>query len=340
MNTPKPLYCHSFGKINLALRVRRKREDGYHEIDSIMASISAGDEIEFHAEPDGNECRIECSHPDVPEGPENLIAKAWALLRERHPDKVGGLRVKLNKIIPPGSGLGGGSSNAAAALSAVNRLYKLGLKTEALVRLAAELGSDVPFFIRGGIARVTGRGEIVERLKAASSGRVLGMLVYPGFPSPTAEAYAKLEPKDMIDKPLPVESIVAALSGGRLESIIAVQENAFDKALERSDRRYKSVKRDMKEAFLSGCRVSGSGSACFGWITALGQDLAEFENAALGAGIAMLKLSGKYPWAEAFVLGREGARFSSRPFETRSQERREETDSGPPRRSPRRASGR
>ncbi len=171
-------------KINLSLRVRRKREDGFHEIDTLMAPLSVFDtlDIELREQP-GFE--FTCSDPTLPVDENNLAVRA-----ARHFCGSFGLQpnleIYLKKEIPHGAGLGGGSSDAAAVIVALNHLFNTQLPREELVRLAAELGSDIPFFIYQSAARCTGRGEIVQPCELPS---VPLLLIKPPFGVPTPWAY-------------------------------------------------------------------------------------------------------------------------------------------------------
>ena len=155
-------------KINLYLEVVGDRPDGYHELVMIMQSVSLTDRITVRslAMP---EIRILCDHPHVPTGPENLAYKAAALLQATFPDRVrpqGGVEITIEKQIPVGAGLAGGSTNAAATLVGLDLLWELGLTQRELQVLGAELGSDIPFCIVGGTAITTGRGEQIDSLNS------------------------------------------------------------------------------------------------------------------------------------------------------------------------------
>ena len=138
-----------FAKINLFLDVVCKRADGYHNIETIFQTISLNDVMELELTP--SEMEVTCDDPTVPTDRSNLALKAFLRLKEATGCK-GGVRIKIKKNIPPGSGLGGGSSNAAAALVALNRMLGGGLSEEQLRGIARDFGADVPFFISGGLA--------------------------------------------------------------------------------------------------------------------------------------------------------------------------------------------
>jgi 4-diphosphocytidyl-2-C-methyl-D-erythritol kinase len=175
-------------KVNLHLEVLAKRSDGYHDIATLMVAVSLYDTLEFKEDPSG-EIQLRCDLPGLTTGPDNLVFRAAALLRQQTGCKHG-VRIRLAKRIPLAAGLAGGSSDAAATLSALNQLWQLGLRADELSALAAELGSDVAFFLAAPAAWCTGRGEQVAPL---ALGRTLWfVLLCPPFGISTAEVYRGL----------------------------------------------------------------------------------------------------------------------------------------------------
>ncbi|MEE9276224.1 MAG: 4-(cytidine 5'-diphospho)-2-C-methyl-D-erythritol kinase [bacterium] len=155
------VWLQSPAKINLGLRILGLREDGYHEVDTWMQQVSLFDRVWIR--PGGRTIRVTADRPDVPSGRGNLVHRAAAALREAGGGgRRLGARIHLEKRIPPQAGLGGGSGNAALALWALNRLWGTGLSPSGLGRIAAGLGADVPFFLKGPAGRCRGRGEIVS----------------------------------------------------------------------------------------------------------------------------------------------------------------------------------
>lgn len=142
----KTLTVKSPAKINLSLRVIRRRRDGYHELVTVFHRLSLADKISFIKDNRNCGIRILSSDKNLPCGPDNLIAKAYGMLRNKVPS-LGGVRVQIQKTIPIAAGLGGGSSNAAATLVALNRLFRLGISKCILSQLGAKLGADVAFFV-------------------------------------------------------------------------------------------------------------------------------------------------------------------------------------------------
>ena len=157
----KQLNCKSFAKINLCLHVLNKREDGFHDIQSIFQMINLYDSLLFTIN-DSKEIKLETNSNDLT-FEDNLITKAFKLLSRKFNFNFG-LNVQLKKNIPLSSGLGGGSSNAAVTLLAMNKLFNLHMSKNELLSDATSLGSDVPFFLYGKSAHVTGRGEIVNEI--------------------------------------------------------------------------------------------------------------------------------------------------------------------------------
>jgi len=175
-------------KINLSFEIKGQRADGFHEIETLMAPISLADRMTIERAGDDGEIRFSCDDPSLPVGDDNLVVRAAKLFRER--TKVtSGVTVSLEKKIPHGAGLGGGSSDAASTLLGLNEIFAAGLSLDELLLLAAELGSDVPFFIVRSAAVCRGRGEIVERMTFDANFHLL--LLKPDFGVPTPWAYGR-----------------------------------------------------------------------------------------------------------------------------------------------------
>ena len=171
-------------KINLYLHILGKRPDGFHELETLMAPISLGDTLEVELIPGGIE--FTCSNPELGDAKENLATRAARLFLDELKLETG-VRIHLDKAVPVGAGLGGGSSDAAAVLLALRELTGLKCDDATLAELAARLGSDVPFFIFRTPAVCHGRGEIV--VPVALTDTFQGLLVHPGFGVPTPWAY-------------------------------------------------------------------------------------------------------------------------------------------------------
>ncbi|MFH0855347.1 MAG: 4-(cytidine 5'-diphospho)-2-C-methyl-D-erythritol kinase [Candidatus Omnitrophota bacterium] len=182
------LVIHSFAKINLFLKVLNKRPDNYHNIDTLFERISLCDKMIIKNRPD-NLIKITCDHPGVPLGESNLCFKAAKLLRDTFGIEKG-LDIGIFKHIPVGAGLGGGSSNAASVLIALNRLWKLNLTRAKLAKLASRIGSDVSFFVYDApFARGRGRGEKIRVLNRPAKLTLWHLLVVPGIHVSTPVIY-------------------------------------------------------------------------------------------------------------------------------------------------------
>ena len=175
-------------KINLSFEIKGRREDGFHEIETLMAPISLSDRLTIERGQTTNEIKFSCDDSSLPAGEENLVVRAARLFQEATKIK-GGIEIALEKKIPHGAGLGGGSSDAAATLLGLNELFETRLDQKDLVELAAQIGSDVPFFIVGSAAICRGRGEIVEPATLPANFNLL--LVKPDFGVPTPWAYGR-----------------------------------------------------------------------------------------------------------------------------------------------------
>lgn len=176
----------AFAKINLGLKILGQRPDGFHEIRTVFQTVTLHDRLEVALSKRGTGISLECDDPSIPAGRDNLVYRACEVWRSARKHR-GGIRVKLTKRIPAGSGLGGASSDAAATLLALERLTGEPMEAAERARLAAELGSDVPFFLFGGRAFASGRGEEIFPLDDLPRRHCL--IVFPGFSISTAWAY-------------------------------------------------------------------------------------------------------------------------------------------------------
>ena len=240
-------------KINLSLRVLGKREDGFHDIETLMVPIDLADELVLEpvaSAPGGIE--LVCSDPTLPTGAGNLAFRAADLFRARFAPAMPALRLILNKRIPHGAGLGGGSSDAAAVLLALDGFLATGLTTAQLAGLAAELGSDVPFFVYRSAAMCRGRGERVEPVPPPEPLPLL--LLKPPFPVPTPFAYQRW--RDSRELP-GVRYATQRFGWGEL--VNDLERPVFEKYLLLAD--LKSWLLEQPE--VAGALMSGSGSTTF-----------------------------------------------------------------------------
>jgi 4-diphosphocytidyl-2-C-methyl-D-erythritol kinase len=175
-------------KINLSFEIKGRREDGFHEIETLMAPISLKDRLTIERHSESATVQFSCDDPSLPDGENNLVVRA-ARLFQKATGITAGIKITLKKNIPHGAGLGGGSSDAASTLLGLNQLFGTHLEQKDLIPLAAEIGSDVPFFIAGSVAICRGRGELVQPTTLPGTFTVL--LLKPDFGVPTPWAYER-----------------------------------------------------------------------------------------------------------------------------------------------------
>lgn len=254
----------SYAKINLYLDVVGKRPDGYHDIETIFQTVSLADRLMFEERP--GRLTMECSGADLDCGPTNLVLRAAALLKERAGD-VGGVHVLLDKRIPVAAGLAGGSGNAAATLVALNDLWELGLTTTDLEELALELGSDVPYCLRGGTVAATGRGEVMTPLNPIPE--TWFVLVHPAIQVSTAEVYGGLRIESGSERAagefsLRFDTAIRGLQSGSWSECVfnAMEPFVFEKHPVLGD-----IKTRLLEAGCPAAAMSGSGPTLFGVCT-------------------------------------------------------------------------
>ncbi|MFQ3224422.1 MAG: 4-diphosphocytidyl-2-C-methyl-D-erythritol kinase [Lentimonas sp.] len=249
-------------KVNLMLSVHGRRGDGFHALTSLVVALEFGDTLTIRRSDSVDVLR--CSDPAVPLGSENLVLKAASAFRARLGREVF-FEFDLDKRIPMGAGLGGGSGNAAVALRGMNALTGEPFTNETLCELAAELGSDCPFFIEGNPAWMRGRGEVIEPLEAELAERLRGtrlVLFRPNFGVATAWAYGRLAAG------APGTYETEAVGVARLERFVETGElgdvlyNSFEAPVGNKYIAISTLLADLRERGVA-CLMSGSGSCCF-----------------------------------------------------------------------------
>jgi 4-diphosphocytidyl-2-C-methyl-D-erythritol kinase len=269
----KSLSLKACAKVNLGLSVIGKRGDGYHELRTIYQSISLADDLAVSISPGSSVVDLEVSGIPVPAGSANLAVRAAeALVEELNLKRR--VQLRLHKIIPAGSGLGGASSDAAAVLRALLRLSGKSLPAGRLLRLAASLGSDVPFFLLGGAALGVGRGEEVYPLP--ESPRRPLVVVFPGVPVATPDAYARLRAPLLTSFRANhnIDLFCGKLYAGAWQEI----GNDFECVVFPHLPQLARIKRSLVRSGARFASLSGSGSAVFG----LFDDVATARRAASG----------------------------------------------------------
>ncbi len=240
-------------KINLGLHITAKRRDGYHEIESCMAPIPLMDALEMIV--DTKKSTFSATGLEIPgDAKENLILKAYHLLKKDFPN-LPHINIHLHKNIPMGAGLGGGSANAAFALTMMNNLFDLILDDFFLEEYAAQLGSDCAFFIENTPKIARGRGEILEPVELGLKGTYL-VLINPGIHIGTKEAYAGVTPKKPAGK---LEEILADKARWKNELV-----NDFEASIFPNHPEIAAIKNTLYENGAYYAAMSGSGSSVFG----------------------------------------------------------------------------
>jgi 4-diphosphocytidyl-2-C-methyl-D-erythritol kinase len=244
----------SFAKINLGLEILGRRPDGYHEVRTLYQSVDFHDLLAFEPGAPGEE-QLEGDDPSIPWDGRNLIHQALRLVRRRSGSDAG-VRIRVRKRIPAGAGLGGGSSNAAATLVGLNRLWGLGLGDPELAEMAAGLGSDVAYFLRGGLCLGEGRGEKISPLPDLP--KLYGVIVLPPIVSLSAEVYRRYRP-----------SLTSGGKDSRINRFLRSRdlgslENRLERTVFRLYPQLKDIKRFFQSRGAALSLVTGSGSAVFG----------------------------------------------------------------------------
>ena len=254
---PRRLVLQTSAKVNLTLEVLSKRSDGYHEIATVMQAVDLFDRLILEAAPT---ISLETDDATLPTDDRNLAARAATVLRQASGVEAGA-RIRLRKRIPVAAGLGGGSSDAAATLWGLNRLWGLRWSRERLAELAVGLGMDVPFFLARGPALATGRGERLERLPAA--GGYALVLMNPRVPLSTREVYERV-PLGWHAEPHGTRRLVEALKSRNAARVAAALTNNLEDLVTGSLPAVARMKAALMAAGALGAVMSGSGPTVFG----------------------------------------------------------------------------
>jgi len=267
----------AFAKINLGLRVLGRRPDGYHEIRTVFQTISLHDTLIFETAP-GGRLELVCADPEVPADGTNLVMRAASSLRERF-GVTSGARVRLEKVIPAGGGLGGGSSDAAVTLAALATLWGIETGAGELAEIGARLGADVPFFLSGGTALGTGTGADIRPLADAPKRHLC--VVTPRVRVSTAEAYGALGAPALTKEGALVNLSVSRTEADFPDSLCDVTSNDFEAVVVRLHPEIGRARESLAGAGADRVMLSGSGSSVFGVFESKGA--AARACAALGA---------------------------------------------------------
>ena len=254
----KNLHIRSFAKINISLNITKKREDGFHEIDSVMLPISLHDSLVVSKLKNTNDNFVTVDDFSIGSFSYNLATFSIEKMQSIYhfDDKF---RVLIHKVIPIQAGLGGGSSNAACTMKAVNSMLKLGASDEELIELSKSLGCDIPFFIKCKPARVQGIGEIITPINVKNNYYVL--IVKPELGCSTKEIYALSDSMEL--KMCNLDNIVKALEEGDDELLANNMYNALQEPAIKVVPQIQTIIDELKECGLKIVQVTGSGSAVF-----------------------------------------------------------------------------
>ncbi len=236
------------GKINLSLHIIKKRQDGYHCIDTLMQEVDVTDCLVIER---AKNTRLFCDHPDVPTDESNLILRAHRALDARY--GIGAAAFTLQKRIPVGAGMGGGSANAAAALRGLNKLFALGLSKDELAEIGLLLGADVPFFLTGGTCRAQGIGEELTPLPAY---RMPVLLVNDGTHAQTRAVYT-YGPEQT---PSTIPALITQLQAGKTELTV---RNDLQKAAFHLYPKIRTTMEKVKETAPDTVQLSGTGATIY-----------------------------------------------------------------------------
>ena len=265
----------SFAKINWSLQILGKRPDGYHEVSTLLQTISLHDDLHFEATNEGA-ISLSCDEPGIPTNDENLIVRAAYTLKHRYGIDQGA-RIRLEKRIPAKAGLGGASSNAAVSLLALAHLWRVAASAPVLLEIAATLGADVPFFLLGGRALATGTGATVSSLPDSVDDDVWHLIVItPNAGVSTTEAYAAVSSLALTTK-----STDPILSSSRNEANLQHSrpwplddewknrsqdglKNDFEPVIFDIEPEIRRAKETLLQAGARGALLAGSGSSVFG----------------------------------------------------------------------------
>lgn len=256
------IYEKAPAKINLMLDVLHKRNDGYHEVEMVMTMVDLADRLEMSELP-GDTIIISSQAGYIPLDEKNLAFQAARLIKERY-NVSKGVYIHLDKHIPVAAGLAGGSSDAAAALRGLNRLWNLGIPMEELQELGAELGSDVPFCVTGGTALATGRGERLKPLDAPPQCWVV--LAKLPINVSTAEVYRRYR-ADAVHKHPSAQSMIEAIKRESFSEVCREMGNVLEDVTFQLHPEVQQLKESMQRLGADGVLMSGSGPTVFGLVS-------------------------------------------------------------------------
>jgi 4-diphosphocytidyl-2-C-methyl-D-erythritol kinase len=250
----------AFAKVNYALEVQGLRDDGYHEIRTVMQSVSLADEVEIERAQEGFGLRVEPKGTDTGPLEENTVRKAWVALCEISGEELA-VRIRLHKRIPSGAGLGGGSADAAATLYGLNKLFDLGLDAGVLREAGSRTGADVPFCLAGGTALAEGVGDVLTSLPAPPAHRLV--LAKPLRGANTGAVYRAYDARPR-RKMASVEPVVAALRSADLPALAGAVGNDLEPVTGELVPEVQAYREELLRCGALGAAMSGTGTVVYG----------------------------------------------------------------------------
>jgi len=249
----------AYAKINLGLRILRKRDDGYHDIETVFHRVNVYDDLTFG--PSRNVSLV-CSNAQVPTDESNLCVQAALLLQDYRNVREGAC-ISLTKNIPVGAGLGGGSSDAAATLLGLARFWGLDVTRKDMFSLARTLGSDVPYFLNNGTAYATGRGDVLEYFDFDCPYWIV--IVYPNLHVSTAWAYRNFRISGDVPRDTLKEILLASIAN--LQTLNSLVKNDFEPLVLQQYEAIALTKQKLSDAGAEFVQMTGSGSSVFGFFS-------------------------------------------------------------------------
>lgn len=253
------MLLRAYAKVNIGLDVVGKREDGYHILRMIMQTVDIYDEIELE-KLEENEIKIKCNLPYIPTDSRNLVYKAAELFKNKYNIKTGVL-IDVKKNIPVAAGMAGGSTDAAAILKGLNKLFNVGASNQELMELGVKIGADVPYCIDGGTALCEGIGEEITKLPDFNN--VILVVVKPPFGVSTKAVYNNLD-LSKIRRHVGINNIIKGMERRDLKLVCYNMKNVLENVTIKQYPVIKAIKNDMIVLGAQGALMSGSGPTVFG----------------------------------------------------------------------------
>jgi 4-diphosphocytidyl-2-C-methyl-D-erythritol kinase len=254
----KELHLNAYAKVNLGLDVLQPRDDGFHEIETVLHTVALHDDIFLREQGDG--IRVTSAGESIPTGPDSLVYRAAAMLREQH-GITRPVEIEIRKHIPVAAGLGGGSADAAVTLMGLAQMWKIRLDGRELMTLAARLGSDIPFFLTGGAAVARGRGERVQRLPALPATWVV--LARPRIPVLTQWAYGQIRAQEIARRP-DIAGLAEAIRRRDVPAVGRLLCNVFEDVVAAHHPVVAELKARILRGEAYGAAMTGTGPTVFG----------------------------------------------------------------------------